>query len=83
MVERSRNQPDAWARFAGELEPGKELEGTVRSLANFGAFVEVAPGIEGLVHTSESDRSLVVDEQLRVRVLAKDDESRRLSLTTK
>ncbi|MGH9194548.1 MAG: S1 RNA-binding domain-containing protein [Acidimicrobiia bacterium] len=52
-------------------------------MASFGAFVEVAEGVGGLVHASESDRQLKVGERLLVRVLAKDDETRRLSLTTR
>jgi small subunit ribosomal protein S1 len=82
-VERSRNNPSEWSRFSAEVQPGNELDGIVRSLVAFGAFVEVAKGVEGLVHSSESDRQLNVGERLRVRVLAKDDESRRLSLTTR
>ncbi|WP_017728055.1 30S ribosomal protein S1 [Halalkalibacterium ligniniphilum] len=45
--------PGPWETIAGKIEPGQIIEGTVKRLVSFGAFVEVAPGVEGLVHISQ------------------------------
>ena len=44
---------DPWESLEGKFREGDKVMGRVRRLANFGAFVEIAPGIEGLVHLSE------------------------------
>ncbi len=48
-----RQAADARAKLLETLEPGAELEGTVRSVRDFGAFVDIGDGVEGLVHVSE------------------------------
>jgi small subunit ribosomal protein S1 len=74
-----------------DIHEGDILTGTVRRLANFGAFVEVLPGIDGLVHVSElawhrvntpSDAVQVGDE-VRVRVLRIDPDAGKVSLSIK
>jgi small subunit ribosomal protein S1 len=45
--------PDPWTLAAGTFKEGESVTGKVVRLADFGAFVEIAPGIEGLVHVSE------------------------------
>jgi small subunit ribosomal protein S1 len=45
--------PDPWDEAAAKLTPGERVTGEVTRLADFGAFVEVLPGIEGLIHVSE------------------------------
>lgn len=73
------------------LKPGARVQGTVTRLEAFGAFAEVAPGVEGLVHISElgRDRSLrhardavKVGDVLELTVLAVDADKRRISLGT-
>jgi small subunit ribosomal protein S1 len=44
---------DPWLEIESQFEAGQKVQGTVTRCAKFGAFVEVAPGIEGLVHISE------------------------------
>ena len=44
---------DPWDTAGEQFHEGNKILGTVTRCANFGAFVEVAPGIEGLVHISE------------------------------
>ena len=46
-------QPGPWDSAAGQFNTGDIVTGTVRRLVNFGAFVEIAPGVEGLVHISQ------------------------------
>jgi small subunit ribosomal protein S1 len=45
--------PHPWDAVAGKYNPGERIRGTVTRVAEFGAFVEVEPGIEGLIHVSE------------------------------
>jgi len=45
--------PDPWEEAAAKLHPGDRVTGEVTRLADFGAFVEVMPGVEGLIHVSE------------------------------
>ena len=74
-----------------EAEPGKIYEGTVTGIKEFGAFVEILPGKDGLCHISElSDRFVKhpsevvsVNDQVKVRVLAVDVKKKRISLSMK
>ena len=81
---------DPWDSVAEQFQPGSKVQGTVTRCANFGAFVELAPGIEGLVHISEmsyTKRVLKPEEVVTagetVAVLIKEVnlEKRRLSLS--
>ncbi len=45
--------PDPWTETAGSLKQGDRVKGKVVRLADFGAFVEIAPGVDGLIHLSE------------------------------
>jgi small subunit ribosomal protein S1 len=46
-------QPEPWEGVAGKYKTGDRVSGTVTRLAEFGAFVELEPGVEGLIHLSE------------------------------
>jgi small subunit ribosomal protein S1 len=80
---------DPWPAEAGAFEIGQDVPGTVTRLADFGAFVQLKPGIEGMVHISElSERRLlhpreVLNEgdEITVRVMAVDLDRRRISLS--
>ena len=81
---------DPWTTAAVRFPAGSTVRGVVRRLENFGAFVEVAPGIDGLVHVSKMalDRRVAhprqvvtVGEEVDVTVLAVDAEKRRISLS--
>jgi small subunit ribosomal protein S1 len=83
-------EPDPWD--AGiPFQEGDVIPGKVSRLADFGAFVEVAPGMDGLVHRSEisyekvshPSRVLNVGEQVQVRVLKIDAPGRKISLSIK
>jgi small subunit ribosomal protein S1 len=84
--------PDPWEEAGRELTVGDRLHGTVTRLTDFGAFVEVRPGVEGLIHVSEmswvkrvrkpSDM-LKKGEEIEAEVLKMDPAARRLSLGLK
>jgi len=73
------------------LEPGATVNGTVRTLMPYGAFVEIEPGIDGLLHVSDISRSriarpdevLSVGEQLTLQILKIDPETGKISLGLK
>lgn len=72
-----RELQEARKEFLAEIREGQILEGTVTRLAQFGVFVEIFPGIEGMVHVSELSWSRVrnpnevvrVSEKVKVRVM--------------
>lgn len=79
-----------WDDVTKTLAIGGQIEGTVKRIEAFGAFVEVAPGIEGLVHISEmgagerisSPRKVVeIGQKVTVTVLSIDTEARRVALS--
>ncbi|MFK7885132.1 MAG: 30S ribosomal protein S1 [Phycisphaerales bacterium] len=84
-------QADPFSAVKDEVVEGAVLTGKVTNIAEFGAFVEVAPGIEGLVHISELDYRRVAsvdevvkkDEVVTVKVLKVDPDSRKISLSIK
>jgi small subunit ribosomal protein S1 len=84
-----RTRPDPWESVAARYRPGQLVQGTVSHLVKFGAFVELEPGVEGLVHASElaegdfGDPSNVVTEgeELTFLVLAVEPEKHRISLS--
>ena len=84
-------QEGPWDNIEEKAPKGAELDGVVRRLVDFGAFVEVFPGVEGLVHISQiahehvatpSDK-LEEEQDVKVKVLDVDPEEQRLSLSIK
>jgi small subunit ribosomal protein S1 len=86
-----QTQEDPWQRVINTHRDGDVLEGSVTKVVAFGAFVEILPGVEGLVHISEladhhvENPSEVVEpgSKLNVKILEIDEERRRLSLRIK
>lgn len=85
-------QGDPWENIGGKFEPGAVVEGIVRRIAPFGAFLEIAPGIEGLAHISElswerriakPEDVLAVGDKIPVKIREIDQETRRVSLSVK
>lgn len=84
-------QGDPFASATEKIAESAELNGKVTKITEFGAFVEIGPGVEGLVHISELDHKRVVkvedvvkvDEVVRVKVLKIDPDNRRISLSIK
>ena len=82
--------PDPWATAREQFPVGTTLPGIVRRLESFGAFVEIAPGVDGLVHVSKLtlDRRIAhprqvvsVGDRVEVTVLTVDDAQRRIGLS--
>ncbi len=82
-------EKDPWRDAASRFSEGTEVAGRVMRLESFGAFVEIAPGLEGLLHISEigggkrlnhSREGLQLGQDIRVRVLNVDTGKRRISL---
>lgn len=82
-------EEDPWLALPLKYPTGTRLTGTVRNLTTFGAFVEIEPGIDGLVHVSDMSWTKRVEhpsevvrkgEQADVMVLAVDSENKRISL---
>ncbi|ABX27122.1 MAG: 30S ribosomal protein S1 [Lactobacillus helveticus] len=86
-----QTEPSPFEQATADLNEGDVFEGEVKSLTNFGAFVEVADGIQGLVHVSEISNKhvdkpsdvLKVDQTVKVKVLNIDPSDRRISLSIK
>ena len=86
-----QTQEDPWRRVLDEYRPGDVLEGKVTKVVAFGAFVEIVPGVEGLVHISElaehhveSPSEVVTPgDEVWVRILEIDENRRRISLSVK
>lgn len=85
-------QPDPWSEAAGKFPVGSRTTGKVVSLTDYGAFVELEKGVEGLIHVSEmswtkrvTHPSKVLDLQaeVEVQVLDVDPANRRISLGLK
>lgn len=82
-------QPGPWEKGADALKAGSVVSGTVKRLVSFGAFVEVAPGVEGLVHISQiSNRHignpaevLKEGQEVQVKILDINPAEQRISLS--
>ena len=83
---------DPWANIAARFPVGSSLEGKVTNLTDYGCFVEINEGVEGLVHVSEMDwtnknihpsKVVSVGDKVTVKVLEIDEERRRISLGLK
>jgi small subunit ribosomal protein S1 len=86
-----RLQPDPWQESVAKYKIGDVIEGTVTKLVNFGAFVRVEEGLEGLIHISELSNQRVAHpgdvvkegEVLKLKIISLDSERHRLGLSLK
>jgi small subunit ribosomal protein S1 len=83
---------DPWLGVSRRYPSGTRLFGKVTNIADYGAFVEIEPGIEGLVHVSEMDwtnknvapaKIVALGDEVEVMVLEIDEDKRRISLGMK
>ena len=86
-----RLQPDPWSSTVADLKVGDVIEGAVTKIVNFGAFVRVREGLEGLIHISELSHQRVAHpgdvvhegQTLKLRIISLDSERHRLGLSLK
>jgi small subunit ribosomal protein S1 len=86
-----QTQSDPWQQVIDSYQEGDVVEGRVTKVVTFGAFVEILPGVEGLVHISElaqhhveNPREIVTQGQpVNVKIIEVDADRRRLSLSLK
>jgi len=85
-------QEDPWAHAAEKYPPGTRVSGKVVSLTDYGAFIEMEPGVEGLVHISEMSwtkrvkhpsKVMAIGDQVNAVVLDVDAKAKRISLGMK
>jgi len=85
-------EPDPWERVPGEFPIGTVVNGKVRNIAAFGAFVELKEGVDGLIHISDMSWTKKINhpgemlkkgDTVEVKVLDIDPEKRRISLGVK
>jgi len=85
-------QENPWSSIAQRYQVGATLKGKVTNITTYGAFVEIEPGIEGLVHVSEmswlknnssSNKAIVAGQEVDVMVLDVNSENHRISLGMK
>jgi len=84
--------PHPWDSLSADLKVGDKIKGRVVVIADYGAFVEIAPGVEGLIHVSEMSWSqhlrsaqdfLKVNDEVNAVILTLDREERKMSLGIK
>ena len=84
--------PHPWDALSSELKVGDKVKGKVVVMADYGAFIEIAPGVEGLIHVSEMSWSqhlrsaqdfMKVGDEVEAVILTLDREERKMSLGIK
>jgi small subunit ribosomal protein S1 len=87
-----QTQEDPWSHAEEAFPPGKKVRGKVMSITDYGAFVELEPGVEGLIHVSEMSwtkkvkhpsKVLEMGKEVECQVLEVDSKSKRISLGLK
>jgi small subunit ribosomal protein S1 len=85
-------EPDPWATIEERYRPGTRVVGRVRNLTDFGAFIELEPGVDGLLHISDMSWTRSVGhpseilkkgQELETQILNLDRENKRISLGLK
>jgi len=87
-----QTQPNPWDDVAEKYSPGSNVTGTVRNLTNYGAFIELEEGVDGLLHVSDmswtrkishANEMLKRGEQIECQVLSVDEDRKRIALGLK
>lgn len=85
-------EEDPWSEISSSYKPGEILDGVVTNVTDYGVFVELNPGVEGLIHVTElswlkknahPSKIVSTSEKVKVKVLEVDSEKRRISLSIK
>jgi len=84
-----QTQDNPWDKVADRYPPGSNVKGTVRNLTNYGAFIEIEEGIDGLLHVSDMSWTRKIShpsellekgQELECKVLSVDQDRRRIAL---
>lgn len=75
--------PNPWERIAKKYPVGTKVKGKVTKITDFGAFVEIGSGVEGLIHVTETTGPLAEGDEVEARVLEVDPKKRKISLSLK
>ncbi|MAG93976.1 MAG: 30S ribosomal protein S1 [Planctomycetaceae bacterium] len=87
-----QTQPNPWDKVIDKYPPGSNVTGTVRNLTNYGAFIELEEGVDGLLHVSDmswtrkishASELLKKGDEIECQVLSVDDQRRRIALGLK
>ncbi|MEP7361254.1 MAG: 30S ribosomal protein S1 [Chloroflexota bacterium] len=86
-----RLQPDPWHSTVADLKVGDVIDGTVTKIVNFGAFVRVRDGLEGLIHISELSHQRIVHpgdvvhegQTIKLKIISLEQDRHRLGLSLK
>mgnify|MGYP003573968485 CR=1 FL=1 len=86
-----QTQPDPWKSVAERYAVGKEITGVVTNITDFGVFVELEEGIEGLIHVSEISKEKIktpvgsyeINEEITAKVMNINSDERRIGLSIK
>jgi len=83
MLSHKKTLPNPWEKVAKKYPQGKKVKGKVTKIADFGAFVELEPGVEGLIHVTETTGPLAEGDEVEARVIEVDPENQKLALSLK
>ena len=87
-----QTQPNPWDKVAEKYPPGSHVKGTVRNLTNYGAFIELEEGVDGLLHVSDmswtrkishANEMLKKGDEIECQVLSVDEQRKRIALGLK
>ena len=83
VLSHRKTLPNPWEKIAEKFPVGVKVKGKVTKIADFGAFVELAPGIEGLIHVTETTGPLAEGDEIEARVLEVDPKKQKIALSLK
>jgi len=87
-----QTQPNPWEKVAEKYPPGSKVQGTVRNLTNYGAFIELEEGVDGLLHVSDmswtrkishANEMLKRGDVVECQVISVDEDRKRIALGLK
>jgi small subunit ribosomal protein S1 len=87
-----QTQPNPWDQVAEKYPPGTKIQGTVRNLTNYGAFIELEEGVDGLLHVSDMSHTRKIShanellkrgDTITCQVISVDEDRKRIALGLK
>jgi small subunit ribosomal protein S1 len=83
ILSHKRTLSNPWEKVAKKYPEGTKVKGKVTKIADFGAFVELEPGVEGLIHVTETTGPLAEGDEVEARVIGLDPKEQKLALSLK